>query len=87
VTPELPAALIREGLVLLGVVGAPLFGAVLLTGLLVGILQAATQVNDPAVGFVPRMVAAIAVCWLTGGWMMHRLSGFLGEAIARMSGH
>ncbi len=86
-TPELPGALMREALVLLGVVGGPLFGAVLVTGLVVGILQAATQVNDPAVGSLPRLAVAVAVCWLAGGWIMHRLSAFLGEAIVRMAGH
>ncbi len=85
-SPDLPGTLLREGLLLLGTVGAPLFLSMLLVGLVIGILQAATQVNDPAVGFVPRAVAAIAVCWLTGGWVMTRLSAFLAHAIARMSG-
>jgi len=84
---ELPAALVREGLSLMAVVGGPMFLAMLGVGLGVGVLQAATQVNDPAVGFLPRILAAAAVAWLAGGWMMGRLAGFFGEAVARMSGH
>ncbi len=82
----LPGALVREALLLLGVVGGPLFAALLAVGLVVGVLQAATQVNDPAVGFLPRVAAAVAVCWIAGGWMLERLSGFLGQAIVRMAG-
>ena len=84
---ELPSTLLREGLALLAVVGAPMFGAALVVGLVVGVLQAATQINDPATGFLPRAAAAGAVCWLAGSWMSERLAGFLAASIARMSGH
>jgi flagellar biosynthetic protein FliQ len=85
-TPELPGALVREALTLCAAVGGPVLAVILLVGLTVGILQAATQVNDSAVGFLPRAAAAGAVVWLLGGWMMERLSGFLGQAIVRMAG-
>lgn len=85
-TPELPGALIREALTLCATVGGPVLGVILLVGLAMGILQAATQVNDSAVGFLPRLAAAGAVLWLLGGWMTERLSGFLGQAILRMAG-
>jgi flagellar biosynthetic protein FliQ len=87
VNPELPSALLREGLTLLAVVGAPMFATALLVGLLVGILQAATQINDPASGFLPRAAAAVLVCWVAGPWMAERLAGFLASAIARMAVH
>ena len=86
-TPDLPSSLLREGLMLLGVVGAPLFIAALVVGVAVGVLQAATQVNDPASGFLPRAAAAVIVCWTAGPWMAERLSRFLAGALVRMSGH
>jgi flagellar biosynthesis protein FliQ len=86
VSLDLPASLVREGFLLLASVGGPVFGLMLLVGLILGILQAATQINDTAVGFLPRAAAAAAVLWLLGGWMMERLSGFLAVCIARMSG-
>ena len=86
-TVELPSALLREGLVLLGVVGGPLFGSILAVGLVVGVLQAATQVNDPAVGFLPRALTVGLVCTFAGGWMMDRLAGFLAAALTRMAGN
>ncbi len=85
-TPDLPGALVREALTLCATVGGPVLAVILVVGLAVGILQAATQVNDSAVSFLPRAAAAIAVVWMFGGWMMERLSGFLGQAIVRMAG-
>ncbi len=84
--PELPGGLLREGLMLLGTVGAPLFVAALVVGLVVGVLQAATQINDPATGFLPRAAAAALVCWFAGPWMVQRLATFLASAITRMAG-
>jgi flagellar biosynthetic protein FliQ len=85
-TPDLPASLLREGLALLAVVGAPLFIAAVVVGLAVGVLQAATQVNDPATGFLPRAAAAVLVAWAAGPWMAERLSRFLAGALVRMAG-
>ena len=86
-TPELPSSLLREGLALLALVGAPLFAAALVVGLAIGVLQAVTQVNDPATGFLPRAAAAVVVCWAAGPWMAERLARFLASALVRMAGH
>jgi len=86
-SPELPSALLREGLGLLGMVGSPLFAAALVVGLTVGVIQAATQINDPAMGFLPRAATAVLVAWLAGPWIADRLAGFLASAITRMAGH
>ena len=85
-TPDLPSTLVREGLANLAITGAPLFAVALLVGLAVGVLQAATQINDPATGFLPRAAAAILVCWLAGSWMTERMARFLVIALTRMSG-
>jgi flagellar biosynthetic protein FliQ len=86
VNPGLPSAVFREGVMLMVQVGGPLFLAMLVAGLVVGVLQAATQVNDPAVSFVPRILVGGVVLWMAGGWMMERLSGFLAKSIYRMAG-
>ena len=86
-SPDLPAMLLREGLLLVATVGGPILLALLAVGFLVGVMQAATQINDPAVGFLPRLATVVAVCWLLGGWMMGRLSGFLVSALQRMASH
>jgi flagellar biosynthesis protein FliQ len=81
----LPAGLLREGLGLLATVGGPILLTLLFVGLVVGVLQAATQINDPAVGFLPRMVAAVLVAFLCGAWMLERLARYLALAMERMS--
>ena len=84
---ELPSALLREGFAMLAMVGSPFMGALLAVGLVVGLLQAATQINDPAVGFLPRLVAALLVAWFAGGWAVERMAQFLAGAMQRMSQH
>lgn len=85
-SPELGGALFQEGLVTLAVVGGPLFLALLVSGLVLGILQATTQINDTAVGFLPRIAIALGVIWALGGWMMQRFAGYFARAIAAMAG-
>ena len=82
---DLGGPLLREGLTVIAVVGGPLFVTLFVLGALVGVLQAATQVNDPAVGFLPRIISAVLVCVLLGGWMMERLAAFLHSALERMA--
>ncbi|HVP63102.1 MAG TPA: flagellar biosynthetic protein FliQ [Myxococcaceae bacterium] len=84
--PAAVGALWREAAMSLATVGAPLLGALLLSGLVVGILQAATQVNDPAVSFLPRFGVTVAMVWMLGAWMAERMAGFLAHSIQRMSG-
>jgi flagellar biosynthetic protein FliQ len=84
---ELPGALTREGLLLLATTSGPIIGALLVIGLAVGVFQAATQINDPAVGFLPRFGAAILVVWLLGGWLLERYSTFFAMSLQRMSKH
>lgn len=83
----MPAALVREGFMLVATVGGPFMAALLIVGLVIGLLQAATQVNDPAVGFLPRLVACLLVAWLVGGWAMERLAKYVLVAFQRMAEH
>jgi flagellar biosynthesis protein FliQ len=82
---EMPATLMREGFLLLASTAGPFIGGLLLVGLVVGILQAATQINDPAVGFLPRLGATLLGVWLLGGWVLERYSRFLADALQRMT--
>lgn len=82
---EMPIGLMRESFVLLATVGSPFVLALLAVGLIVGVFQAATQINDPMVGFLPRLVTGVLVCWLLGGWALERLARFTASALERMS--
>ncbi|MGD0839375.1 MAG: flagellar biosynthetic protein FliQ, partial [Polyangia bacterium] len=58
---DLPSGLMREGFAVLFMVGGPFVLALLIVGLTVGLLQAATQINDASLGFLPRLVAGLLV--------------------------
>jgi flagellar biosynthesis protein FliQ len=81
----LPGHLLREGLSVLATVGGPVLGALLIMGLIVGILQSATQINDPAVGFLPRLVAGGPVVLFLGPWIVERLAKYFQFALERIS--
>jgi flagellar biosynthesis protein FliQ len=80
-----PENVVREGFSVLAAVGGPVLGALLLAGLVVAIVQAATQINDPAVGFLPRLAAGIMVVFLMGGWMVERLTRYFIYALERIA--
>jgi flagellar biosynthetic protein FliQ len=82
---NLPVELLREGFGLLAAIGGPLLGGLLVVGLLIGVVQAATQINDPAVGFLPRLVAGLLGAYLLGGWALERMAGFFASALERMA--
>jgi flagellar biosynthetic protein FliQ len=54
----------------------PLLLAILLIGLLVSVLQVVTQVQDPSIGFVPKLVGFLIVFGLLAPWMLNRLTTF-----------
>ena len=81
---EVPSALMREGFTLLASTAGPFIGGLLLVGLIVGIFQAATQINDPAVGFLPRLTVALLGAWGLGHWVLERYAHFFADAMRRM---
>jgi len=65
-------------------VGGPLLAVSLLTGLVIGILQAVTQINEQTLTFVPKIVAVFAGVALLGPWMLTTLVGFAAELIGNL---
>jgi flagellar biosynthesis protein FliQ len=67
----------QQGLMMLLMVAAPVLLTVLAVGLVVSIFQAATQINEATLSFVPKVVAAVAVLGLAGPWMLTTLVEYL----------
>jgi flagellar biosynthesis protein FliQ len=59
---------------------------VLVVGLLVSIFQAATQISEATLSFVPKILAAVAVMALLGPWMMTILVEYLRETLQAIPG-
>jgi flagellar biosynthetic protein FliQ len=76
----------QQGLMLLLTVSAPLLIVVLVVGLLISIFQAATQISEATLSFVPKIVAAVAVLALLGPWMMSSLVEYLREMLQSIPG-
>ena len=67
----------QQGLTLLLMVAAPLLLTVLVVGLVVSIFQAATQINEATLSFVPKMVAAVVALTIAGPWMLSTLVEYI----------
>lgn len=67
----------QQGLWMLLMVSAPVLLTILAVGLVVSIFQAATQINEATLSFVPKVVAAAAVLAVAGPWMLSTLVDYL----------
>ena len=67
----------QQGLYILLMVAAPVLLTVLVVGLVVSIFQAATQINEQTLSFVPKILAAVAVLAVAGPWMLTTLVEYL----------
>lgn len=67
----------RDGLLTLLTVCGPIVMVVLVVGLLVSILQAATQINEATLSFVPKLLAAFATLGVAGPWMLSALVDYI----------
>ena len=67
----------QQGLYMLLMVAAPVLLTVLVVGLVVSIFQAATQINEQTLSFVPKIIAAVAVLGFAGPWMLTTLVEYL----------
>lgn len=71
----------RDGLMTLITVCAPLLLTVMAVGLVVSILQAATQIHESTLSFVPKLLAAFATLAITGSWMITTLVDYIQRVI------
>jgi flagellar biosynthetic protein FliQ len=76
--------MVREAILLLLVISLPALGAALVVGLVVSILQAVTQVSDPTLSFVPKILAVLAALAIAGSWMMTLLVEFARTMVAEL---
>ena len=77
-------ALIDRMLWITALVAGPLLLAALAVGLVVGIIQAATSVNEQTLTFVPKLAVIALVMVIMGGSMMALLGDFLREIFAQI---
>ncbi len=76
----------QHGLWMLLLVSAPVLLVVLVVGLVVSIFQAATQINEATLSFVPKIVGAVAVLAVAGPWMLSTLVDYLRSVLLAIPG-
>jgi flagellar biosynthetic protein FliQ len=67
----------QQGLYMMMLVAAPILIVVLLVGVVVSVIQAATQINESTLSFVPKVIAAILTLAVAGPWMMTELVEYI----------
>ncbi|MFG6416773.1 flagellar biosynthesis protein FliQ [Roseateles sp. DC23W] len=67
----------QQGLYMLMLVAAPILIVVLLVGVVISVIQAATQINEATLSFVPKVVAAIVTLLIAGPWMLTELVEYI----------
>ncbi len=60
----------REALWVTVLIAGPLLGVALLAGVLIGVVQAATSINEMTLSFIPKLAALALVLVLVGGWQI-----------------
>ena len=79
--PQQVLTITRDGLLTLLTVCTPLLVVVLAVGLVVSILQAATQIHEQTLSFVPKLLAAFATLGLAGPWMLQTLVDYIRQTL------
>ncbi|HZF16662.1 MAG TPA: flagellar biosynthesis protein FliQ [Steroidobacteraceae bacterium] len=75
-TPETVMALAQHALTVTTMLAAPMLIAALIAGLAVGMIQAATQINEMTLSFIPKLLVLVATLFIAGPWMLKLLVSY-----------
>jgi flagellar biosynthetic protein FliQ len=81
-TPETVMDLAHATLNVTALMAAPLLLTALVTGLVIGMLQAATQINEATLSFIPKLLVLVLALFITGPWILRVLIDFTRELYA-----
>ena len=89
-TPETVIDIGRDALFVTVLLAAPMLLAALATGLLVGLFQAATQINEQTLSFIPKLLAMVVALLASGSWLLAVIldytRGLITEIVPRVLG-
>jgi flagellar biosynthesis protein FliQ len=78
-TPEMVMTVGQRALEMTLLLAAPMLLVALVTGLIIGAFQAATQINEMTLSFIPKLMALAATLVIAGPWMLKLLVGYTRE--------
>ncbi len=76
-TPEVVMDIGRQAIEMTLLLSAPLLLAALVIGLIVSVFQAATQINEQTLSFIPKLVGMLLVLLLAGPWMLQLMVDYI----------
>lgn len=76
-TPESVMALGHEAILVALALAAPMLMAALISGLVISLLQAATQINEMTLSFIPKILAVVATIVIAGPWMLNLILDYM----------
>ena len=85
-TPETVITMGRQAVEVLLMIAAPMLLAALAIGLLVSIFQAATQINEMTLSFIPKLLAMCGVLVLLGPWLIGLMVDYIRQLIGQIPG-
>lgn len=80
-TPESVMTLGQKAMEVTLMVSAPMLLVALVTGLVISVFQAATQINEMTLSFIPKLVALFATMVLTGPWMLSVMVDYMRQVL------
>jgi flagellar biosynthetic protein FliQ len=81
-TPESVMDLAHKTLFVTSLISAPLLLIALITGLVIGMLQAATQINESTLSFIPKLLMLVLTLFVAGPWILRVLIDFTHDLYA-----
>ena len=76
-TPESVMAMGYEAMKVSLLLAAPLLLVALITGLIISLFQAATQINEMTLSFIPKLLAVFATLVIAGPWMLNLILDYM----------
>lgn len=76
-TPESVMALGYQAMKMTLLLGAPLLLVALISGLIISLFQAATQINEMTLSFIPKLLAVCATMVVAGPWMLNSILDYM----------
>ncbi|MCE2990388.1 MAG: flagellar biosynthesis protein FliQ [Burkholderiales bacterium] len=73
-----------EGLEIMLLLAAPLLLVVLVVGFAISVLQAATQINEQTLSFVPKLIAVAITMVIAGPWMINLMVTYIQRLLGRI---
>jgi flagellar biosynthetic protein FliQ len=83
-TPETVTTIGQQALWVTMLIAAPLLLSALAVGLLVGMFQAATQINEMTMSFIPKLLVMVAALVISGPWMLGVIVNYTQELMAQI---